>query len=377
MCQRERRSWATIDLNQLVRNYEIYKRSLKVDTKVMTVIKANAYGHGDSEVAAALQKHGVSMFAVSNVDEAVTLRQAGITGEILILGYTAADMADVLLEHNIIQTIVSEEHAAALAATGIPVRCQFAIDTGMNRIGLDADNVDACERIIRTYQEKLQICGLFTHFCVADTDQEACVRFTGEQVQKFRAVVDSVADLNLSYIHCCNSAAGIFHLNKGVEFKGIDRIVRLGIILYGLKPDYSNTIPEEIKPVLTWETSVSMVKELNVDETVGYGRTYKATEKRKIATLTTGYADGYNRGLSNCGYVLLHGKRAPIVGRICMDQMTVDVTDIPEARMGDRVTLLGRNGNEIISADDMAQLLGTIGYEVVCCISNRVQRFYI
>jgi len=375
--QIEKRSWTEIDLKQLVKNYQIYKKSLPADSEIMAVIKADAYGCGDVMVAKALQGEGVGLFAVSNIDEAITLRDAGIKGEILILGYTAPSLASVLAEKNIVQAIVSEEHAEAMAKMNIKIRCQFAIDTGMNRIGLDADFPNECEKTIRKYIDKFDICGIFTHFCVADSLDNENVRFTESQIEKFQAVYERIKDLNLRYIHCCNSAGGMFYVNHVASALKLSNIVRLGIVLYGLKPDKSNKLPVGIKPVLSWKTVVSVVKTVRAGEFIGYGRTYRADSDRKIATLATGYADGYDRHLSNKGYVLIHGKRARIVGRVCMDQMTVDVTDIPETKMGDSAILIGCDGNEIYTADDMAEQLGTIGYEAVCGISKRAQRFYI
>ena len=375
--QTERRSWTEINLAQLITNYRVYKETLPSHLEIMAVIKADAYGCGDSAVALALEAEGVKLFAVSNIDEAITLRNSGVKGEILILGYTSPTFSGVLSEKNIIQTLVSEEHAAAMAKTGKKIRAQFAIDTGMNRIGLDADHPEECEKIIRRYAEMFDLCGMFTHFCVADSFAPDNVSFTKGQIEKFKAVYNRIADLNLQYVHCCNSAGGMFYVNDVAGLLGKTDIVRLGIVLYGLKPDTSNQLPDRVRPVLTWKTVVSMVKNVNADEYIGYGRTYRAERERRIATLTTGYADGYDRHLSNKGHVLIHGKEAPIVGRVCMDQMTVDVTDIPDVKMGDVAVLIGSDGSETYTADNMAEDLGTIGYEVVCSISKRVQRFYV
>ena len=376
--QKDKRSWAEIDLNQVRLNYEIYKSNLPEGTELMLVMKADAYGHGDVRVALMFQELGVHMFAVSNIDEAVSLREAGINGEILILGYTSPLHARILYDKRLTQTIASEEYASALVRRNLPIQCQFAVDTGMNRIGIDGDNPEACSVIIHRYAKRLKINGIFTHLCVADTDEKDNIAFTLEQMRKFKAVADSVKDLNLLYVHCCNSAAGLKYLSKYYEeFSSVGKIVRLGIMLYGLKPDYSNTLPEGIHPALTWKSCITCVKQLHVGESVGYGRTFVSDHEMYIATVPTGYADGYDRHLSNAGHVLIHGKIAPIVGRICMDQLMVDVTEIPEAAMGDVVILLGKSGDLEYNADDMAHQLDTIGYEVLCNISKRVQRFYI
>ena len=360
------RSFVEIDMKNIRNNYQIYKSLQPDDREIMAVVKADAYGHGDKEVTALLSSVGVKNFAVSNIDEAISIRKC-TDGQILVLGYTPPDMADELYKNDITQALLSEEYAESILKTGVPVKCQFAIDTGMRRIGLNADNPDKCEEIIRKYSKKLNIDGLFTHLCVADTPEGD--EFTKSQIELFKKVCERVADLKLPYFHFMNSAAGLWH-------KGNSCFVRLGIVLYGLKPDYLNTLPDGIKPALSWKSVVSQVKEVNPGDTVGYGRTYKANNKIKVATIPTGYGDGYPLLLSNKGYVLINGKRAPIIGRVCMDQMMTDVTDIPGVVMGTEVVLIGNSGNETITADDLAHLYGTIGYEVVCGINKRVERIY-
>lgn len=374
--QIERRSWIEIDLDQIKTNYLIYKSSLKADAEIMAVIKADAYGHGDSHIAKWLSRCGCHLFAVSNIDEAVGLRHSGVEGEILILGYTSPRFAKTIHELNLSQAIVSAEYAEALARTGIKIKCQFAIDTGMNRIGLDADNPHECERIIRDFSSKLNVEGIFTHLCVADTDNDECKQFTIGQIAKLKAVADSIKDMNLQFVHCCNSAGGLRYLEHSNSFEGIGKIVRLGIVLYGLKPDYSNQLPVGIAPAMTWKSAISMVKDVHAGETIGYGRTFKADRDLRIATVTTGYADGLNRLLSNKGFVMINGHKAPIVGNICMDQTMIDVTGIPDVAMGTEVVLIGKSGDIEYTADDMAKDLGTIGYEIICNITKRVQRFY-
>lgn len=375
--QIEKRSWIEINLSQLKKNYFVYKNSLKKETDIMAVIKADAYGHGDVQVARLLSECGVHLFAVSNIDEAVGLREAGIEGEILILGYSSVYYAKTLWFYDLTQAIVSEEYANALAETGLKIKCQFAIDTGMNRIGLDGDKPEVCERIIRNYYDKFNLTGIFTHLCVADTETEECKIFTVGQIDKFKTVANRILDLNLPYMHCCNSAGGLFYLDDDELFHNIGNVVRLGIILYGLKPDDANTLPEGIEPAMEWKSQISMVKDVFPGETIGYGRTYKVEKESRVATVTTGYADGLNRLLSNKGFVMINGYKAPIVGRVCMDQTLVDVTGIPDVHMGSRATLIGKSGDLTYTADDMARDLNTIGYEVICNITKRVQRFYV
>lgn len=359
-----KRSWVEINLKQMKSNYEIYKSLQPKEREIMAVVKADAYGHGDKEVTEALDSIGVKHFAVSNIDEAIHVRNM-TDGEILILGYTPIDMAEELVKNNITQVLLSEEYAEALFSTGQPVKCQLAIDTGMRRIGVNADDLDECERVIRKYKNRLT--GLFTHLCVADTPEQD--EFTERQIQKFEAVCGRVSDLNL-LCHCMNSAGGLWHTARSA-------FARLGIILYGLKPDYMNELPEGIAPVLSWKSVVSMVKDVKPGDTIGYGRSYTVEEPMRVATVSTGYADGYSRLLSNKGWVLIEGRKAPIVGRVCMDQMMVDVSGIDGINIGTEVVLVGRSGDETITADDLAHIYGTIGYEIVCGINKRVRREYI
>lgn len=364
---RGNRSWVEVSLEQLMRNIKIYNALIPKNAEIMAVIKADAYGHGDQVVGKFLSDNGIHHFAVSNIDEAIHLRLAQVEGQILILGYTPIERAKDLTEYNITQALLSEEYAEEILQTGLSVKCQFAIDTGMRRIGLNADNIDECERVIRKYSDILD--GLFTHLCVADSPEQTV--FTDGQIRKFESLVSRVSDINLPYCHCMNSAGGLWHRSD------LSCFARLGIILYGLKPDYTNVLPAGIEPALTWKTVVSMVKEVNVGDTIGYGRSFEVLHPMTIATIPTGYADGYSRLLSNKGWVLINGKKAPIVGRVCMDQMMVDVSDIHDVKLGTEVVLIGKSGNEVITADDLANLYGTIGYEIVCGINKRVDRVYL
>ena len=375
--QIEKRSWVEVYLKQIIKNYRIYKQALAKDVQIMAVIKADAYGHGDAMVARTLSSLGVNLFAVSNIDEAVGLRNAGINGEILILGYSSPMYANTLHYLDLTQAIVSEEYALALAKSGYDIKCQFAVDTGMNRIGIPSDNPKLAATIIKTYSSKLKVTGIFTHLCVADGTSEEDHMYTSKQLKRFKAVADEIKDLHLPYVHCYNTAGGLYHLKDDDFNQDIGNIVRVGIALYGLKPDKNNVLPKGIKPAMAWKSVISRVQKLDIGETISYGRTFTTTRPSLIATVTSGYADGYNRLLSNRGFVMINGKRAPIVGRICMDQTLVDVTDIPNVKMGDVVVLMGESGDLNYTADDMAEDLGTIGYEIICGISKRVQRFYV
>lgn len=369
----EKRSWIEIDLARLEANYKALKEQLDTYSKVIAVIKADAYGHGDGRVAVFLEKEcSVRNFAVSNIDEAMTLRDAGVKGSILILGYTAPQHFKTLYDNNIMQTIVSSEYADSLLLSPYKVRCQVALDTGMNRIGLSTNNAEACAETIKGYAAQgLNICGAFTHFCVADSLRPEDIAFTKTQIQRFEDVVSRLDSLHLDYVHCCNSAASLaYYPELGKHLK---KYVRLGIVLYGLKPDADFPVDVNIKPAFEWKSLISMVKTIQVGESVGYGRAFTADHTMRIATIPTGYADGYSRRLScGVGHVLINGQKAPIVGKVCMDQMMVDISEIPGVKMDDEVILLGDG----LNADEMASLIGTIGYEVICNISKRVQRYY-
>ncbi len=371
-----RRSWTEIDLGQLRENYYIYRSHLPSDTEIMAVVKADAYGHGDVKCALTLQEIGVSFFAVASIKEAILLRENGVRGEMLILGYTPIEFAWALAEYDITQTLISEEYAEKLAkASKSKIKCQFAIDTGMKRIGLDSADTKRCAELIRKYSEIFELNGVFTHLAVADSESDSDVEFTKKQLSRFAKILDSLGDIKLKYIHCMNSAGGLYYrFNSKWAGKAL---VRLGIMLYGLKPDISNCLPEGIKPVLSWKSVVSAVNTVRAGESIGYGRSYVAQSEMRVATIPTGYADGYSRHLSHKGYVLIRGKRAKIVGRVCMDQMMVDVSDIPDAAMEDEVVLLGESGGEILTADDLASIAGTIGYEIVCAISKRTERYFL
>ena len=357
-----KRCYVEVDLSVIRDNARILSLALEPGQEMMAVVKADAYGHGAVPVSLVLQEEGVCHFAVSNIREAMELREAGIAGQILILGYTSASEADKLKYYDITQTLISEEHALGFKGTGI--KAQFAIDTGMNRIGLDGDDPAYCEAVIRAYKDDVQLTGLFTHLCTADDPSSD--DFTKEQMARFEAVCDRVSDLDLPYLHCLNSAGGLYHNAYG-------KLVRFGIVLYGLKPDRANVLPEGLKPAMTWKSLISMVKTVHPGESISYGRTFTADHEMRVATVPVGYADGYRRDMSNQGSVWIRGKEARILGRVCMDQFMCDVTDIPEASFEDEVILMDQNYN----ADTIAALCRTIGYEIACDISKRTERVYI
>ena len=362
-----KRSWVEIDGAQLVKNYRAYAASLPEGLSVWAVVKANAYGHGDVAVSQLLQREcGARLFAVATVDEAVRLREAGIEGEILILGYTPPEAFPTLASYGISQTLLSAEYAALFAERAPSgVRAHAALDTGMNRIGFPTHDPHKTADALRALSKRVRLEGVFTHLCVADSKNADDIAFTEGQVARFRAVAEALADLRLPYVHCLNSAGGITAPAYGNG-------ARLGIILYGLYPSEEVPMPKGIRPALTWKSVISALHTAHAGEFVGYGRTYAVRRETRIATVPTGYADGYSRLLSGRGRVCVRGVWVPVIGRVCMDQMMVDVTDVEGVSLYDEVTLIG----EGYTADDMARDVGTIGYEIVCDISARVSRIY-
>jgi len=373
------RAWAEIHLDRLKNNLDELKRiNDNSQTEIMCVVKADAYGHGDKHIAPFLESQGIKYFAVSNIIEAQTLRKCGIKSDILILGHTPPDYAGELAKYDIIQAIVGEEYAAKLSEEakkcGCIVRTHAAVDTGMGRIGVSADDAQACANALaRMYRlEGIALEGMFTHFAVADSTDDHNIAYTESQKSKFFSAYDCLREMGITFKHrhCLNSAGGVLHYDSR------STLVRYGILLYGLMPDNSLDLPVSLMPVMDLKAAVSYVKTLDKGDFVGYGRTYCADRKITAATIPIGYADGYARALSNNGYVLINGCKAPIIGRVCMDQIVVDTSGIPDVCEGTVVTLIGKDGNEAITADMLAQLYGTIGYEVVCGISKRVPRIY-
>ncbi|MBP3627717.1 MAG: alanine racemase [Clostridia bacterium] len=366
------RTWAEIDLTALIHNFKEIKANCQ-GSKIMAVVKANAYGHSVGDIAPALDKAGADWFAVSNIDEAIQLRELGIKKDILILGYTPAELACVLAENNITQAVFSSVYAKSLSdeATrkNVTVKIHIKLDTGMGRIGFDCRDNSLCEideAIASAKLQNLEFNGIFTHFAFSDRVDNEDNGFTDEQYNRFTEAVKKFKANGLTpeLCHCCNSAATSLDVEKRLD------ICRPGIILYGLTPSNNLKLKENLIPVMTLKSVVSMVKEIRKGDTVNYGRTFKAQKNMRIATVAAGYADGYPRLLSNKGYVLVNGKKAPIVGRVCMDQLCVDVSDVLDAKMGDEVILFGKE----LPVEELAKICETINYEIVCGISPRVPR---
>ena len=358
------RSWLEVDLDILENNYKLIKNSVYKNQKIMAVVKANAYGYGGAIIANALQDSGCERFAVSNLEEGIELRQNNIKGQILILGYTPPRFLYKVVENDLIQTVISSRYGEEVLKFGKCIKTAVAIDTGMNRLGLKTDNESEIVSEIYKCYEKTTLTSCFSHLAVAD--EKKGEEFTLKQVQKLKEIKDKSSLKGIEW-HVANTALS---LKNNYEDFGV---VRVGIGLYRLAPSEWITLPKGVKQVAKWKTVISLIKEIKRGESVGYGRSFVAERDMKIGILPTGYADGYRRILSNRGKVFINGIEGKIVGRICMDQMTVDLSKVENPKVGDEVTLIG----EEYSFDEMAKDLKTINYEVACGISSRVKRIYI
>ncbi len=370
-----KRTWAEINLDNLEHNYKLIRSLLAPTTRFMAVVKADAYGHGSIPIAQTLERCGADWFGVSNINEAIALRRAGISKSILILGHTPVEYVRQLFDFDIAQTLLDYDYGMRLAAAaeqaGVTVDAHIKLDTGMSRVGFQvgAQN-DLMTEIARLYYlPSLRISGIFTHFASADEVDEAGRAFTKAQHRKFMTVCDELKDnaYNLQ-MHCCNSAATLLYPEYHHD------MVRPGIILYGQSPNGRPVRNFPLKPVMTLKTAVTLVKTIRAGDKVSYGCTYEAPRDMRVATVPVGYADGYPRALGNQGQAFVNGAVVPVVGRVCMDQMLLDVSDV-EVQEGDIATLF--EGGSPITVDAVAGAVGTINYEILCGISRRVQRVYV
>ena len=360
-----------IDLDVISENMDAIRE--RAGVPVMAVIKADAYGHGAVQVARLLQEK-CAFFCVSSILEAMELRQAGLTTPILILGYTPADAFPTAIREGIRPTIYRLEDAKALSRAArlmnLPARFHFAVDTGMSRIGFQVTETDADLCVQIASMPGLVAEGLFSHFATAD-----CADLTRakQQAERFAAFDAMLREKGLEIpIRHLNNSAGLMNFPTPYE------MVRSGIITYGMYPsDEVDPGLLPLRPALQWLSRVSHVKTLPAGREISYGGTYVTKADTVVATIPVGYADGYRRNLSGKFHVLIRGKKAPILGRICMDQMMVDVTDIPGVKVGDRVTLVGTDGEETITMEAISALADSFNYEFVCGISRRVPRQYV
>lgn len=366
--------WAEVNLDNIINNIKEIKKNINGE-EIIAVVKANAYGHGAVDVAPVLIENGADRLAVAMLSEALELREAGIKVPILILGYTDVAFSEMLINNDIEQTVYSLDYAKELSkkaeALGKVAKIHIAVDTGMGRIGF-LPNEKSVEEVVEISKlSNLRITGIFTHFSNADEQDKS---YAHNQIEKFNSFINEIEkrEVNLGLKHISNSASIIdiedAHYNA----------IRPGIILYGYYPsDYINKDKLKLMPALSLKCQVIHVKELPKGEYIGYGRKFRTERDSVIATLPIGYADGYIRGLYEKAHVIINGKLAPVVGKICMDQCMVDVTDIGPVKVGDEVVLLGEDNGVKNNADDIAKMLDTINYEILCMIGRRVPRIYI
>ena len=362
-----------LDLEALRHNLAV-ARGWCGPTELVAVVKANAYGHGAKELAPALESAGVKVFAVALIEEGIELRQAGVRSPIWVMGGAYEGGYDALLANRLTPVIFRPEHleglSAAARSAGTQAPVHLKVDTGMGRIGVQLTEVEAFAEALKARPE-LVLEGFVSHFANADL---ADVALTQLQVRRF---LDALAVLKRhgfepKHRHLSNSA-GIMSLPEVRDGLKLNS-VRPGLMLYGLSPSQSFSGSDRLRPVLSWKTAITHLKTVPAGTPVSYGSTWTAPRTSVIATLPVGYADGYSRAFSNRGRVLVRGRRAPIVGRVCMDMVMVDVTEIPGAAFGDEVVLIGRQGGEALGADELAGWMGSISYEVLCGVSARVPR---
>lgn len=372
-CQRV---WAEVDLDAIHGNVESMNASIDKDTELIAVIKTDGYGHGSVEIARELEPVDcIFGFAVATAEEAMILRRAGIRKAILILGYTFPYSYDWLAKEEIRPAVFREDMLKQLSDAarkqGKRLKIHIKVDTGMGRIGItpDEQGIEFLRKVLN-YPE-LEMEGIFTHFARADETDKSSAK---KQLKLFSDFIQRIREelgVKFPIKHCSNSA-GIVELPEANM-----NVVRAGITLYGLYPseEVSKTrVP--LKPALSLYSRIVYIKTIHKGQSVSYGGTFTADKDTRVATIPVGYGDGYPRSLSGKGYVLLHGKKAPILGRVCMDQFMIDVTDLPEAQEGDKVTLIGRDGNMQLSAETVGTISGRFNYELVCNLGKRIPRVY-
>jgi len=368
------RSWAELDISNLRHNVNVLQGLLPSSCVLMPAVKANAYGHGAVEISRELNACGVRAFCVAAVLEGVELRKNGIKGEILVLGYTHPEDFYMLEKYRLTQTVVDYSHAVTLNSYGKKIMVHVAIDTGMRRLGERSENIDKIVDIFKC--KNLIINGIFTHCNVMDSRKSSDIDFTNDQVHKFYDVLGQLKlrGFKLPKVHM-QSSYGVFNYpHLSCDY------VRVGIALFGMLSTRKDTESYNtgLRPVLSVKTRISAVKTVSRDEPVGYGLAFMAECDMKIAVLAIGYADGIPRGLScGVGYVLINGQKAPVVGRICMDQMMVDITGNKGVKQGDIAVVIGESEGAIITACEVAEQVGTISNEILSRLGKRLERHLI
>ena len=377
MLEKYQRVYAAVDLDAICYNMEHMHANLKPGTRMIGVIKTDGYGHGAVPIGRELEKLDyVFGYAVATAEEALILRHAGLTKPILILGYTFPYCYEELIRQEIRPAVFRQDTIDELAACAArlhkTVKVHIKVDTGMTRVGIrpDESGLAFVDKVLHT--EGIELEGIFTHFARADETDKSCARKQLDRFREFIRQIEKSFDYSIPVKHCSNSA-GIVELPEA----NMD-VVRAGITLYGLWP--SDEVSRDIvplKPALTLKSHIVYIKEVDEGVAISYGGTYVTPKKMRVATIPVGYGDGYPRGLSNKGYVLIRGKKAPILGRVCMDQFMVSVEDIPDAQEGDEVTLIGADGTEQITMEELGGLSGRFNYELACDLGKRIPRVYM
>lgn len=376
MLEKYQRVYAAVDLDAICYNMEHMHANLKPGTRMIGVIKTDGYGHGAVPIGRELEKLDyVFGYAVATAEEALILRHAGLTKPILILGYTFPYCYEELIRQEIRPAVFRQDTIDELAACAArlhkTVKVHIKVDTGMTRVGIrpDESGLAFVDKVLHT--EGIELEGIFTHFARADETDKSCARKQLDRFREFIRQIEQSFDYSIPVKHCSNSA-GIVELPEA----NMD-VVRAGITLYGLWP--SDEVSRDIvplKPALTLKSHIVYIKEVDEGVAISYGGTYVTPKKMRVATIPVGYGDGYPRGLSNKGHVLIRGKKAPILGRVCMDQFMVSVEDIPDAQEGDEVTLIGTDGAEQITMEELGGLSGRFNYELACDLGKRIPRVY-
>ena len=368
-----RPTYAAVSLGNLKHNIGVIRSRLKPETKYLAVVKANAYGHGMEQAAHAALESGSAYLGVAFAEEGVRLRNSGVNAPILLLGATDEEHMDAVIARELTPAVFTADSIAALQrhanALGKTCRIHIKADTGMNRIGFTNEaDFTAALQLLREHCPNLILDGLFTHFAVSERPDPS---FTMQQAERFKRFAGLARSFGFSpLLHAANSAAAL-HLPE-TQFD----MVRGGIAMYGCHPAGHAVSGVDLRPVMSWHTVLTHVKTIPANEGVSYGLKFVSPREMRVGTLAVGYGDGYKRCLSGKADVLVRGKRARQIGTVCMDQMMIDLSGVPDARPGDEVTLLGTQGNETITADELADKAGTISYEILLSISERVPRVY-
>ena len=365
---------ARIHLDNIRHNIQGIRQAIGAERKLLVSVKANAYGHGAVPVARLAEDSGVDWLSVATVPEGMELRQAGIHLPILKFSPLFAEEMEAALQAELTLTVCEPSNVELLEKTCLRIKrranVHLKVDTGMGRIGVAAEEAAALAAFIENKCPSLHLQGVFTHLPVSD---ESDPTYTQQQIERFKSVVDAIQRAigrQVELVHCANSGAVLAHPDGWLD------LVRAGIMVYGYYPDADTPRSIPLKPGLSFLTRVSFLKKVAAGTSIGYGRTWLAPQDTWIATFSAGYADGFNRLLSNRGRVLINGRSYPIAGRVCMDQSMADLGPETEVRVGDEVVLIGKSGEQEITCDEMARLLGTITYEITCQINARVPRIY-